>query len=195
MSRKSTASLLALLALTAFVVFARVDAAPAVEHTGVFQQGLDGYSGVEDAWVSSNDWANPPQYSVNYGQNEVLRLERDGGDNPLLRFDLSSIPANSEIISATLALYNATDACYTGNCNAPPVRRIKLYQVLQDWDEGNQVESPIDAAGKHGATGDNAFDYYAGEGTDVPWHARGMEAGTDYASTETSYADVTDRVW
>ena len=195
MSRKSTASLLALLALTAFVVFARVDAAPAVEHTGVFQQGLNGYSGVEDAWVSSNDWANPPQYSVNYGQNEALRLERDGGDNPLLRFDLSSIPANSEIISATLALYNATDACYTGNCNAPPVRRIKLYQVLQDWDEGNQVESPIDAAGKHGATGDNAFDYYAGEGTDVPWHARGMEAGTDYASTETSYADVTDPGW
>ncbi len=197
MSRPMLALASALIALATFLVFgsAQGSARPTAQQTAIFQQGLDGYAGVEDAWVSSNDWDNPPQYSENYGQNELLSLERDGGDNPLLRFDLSSIPAHSEIISATLALYNTTDACYTGNCNAPPVRRIKLYQVLRDWDEGNQVDSPIDAAGKHGVTGDYAFDYYPGEGTDVPWNARGMEAGSDYASTETSYADVTDPGW
>ena len=170
-------------------------ASPAGVQTAVLQQGLNGYSGVEDAWVSSNDWDNPPQYSENYGQNEILSLERDGGDNPLLRFDLSSIPANSEIIAATLELYNTTPACNISHCAAPPVRRIKLYRVLKDWDEGNQVDSPIDAAGKHGVTGDNAFDYYPGEGTDIPWGARGMEAGVDYAAAETSAADVADPGW
>ncbi len=186
-------------ALAATIVFLagsmQVTAAPAGEQTAIFQQGLDGYTGVKDAWVSSQDWGSPPQYSVNYGQNEALHLERDGDNNPILRFDLASIPANSEIISATLELYNTTDACYSGACAAPPVRRIKLYQVLKDWDEGNQAGSPIDAPGKHGVTGDDAFDYYTGEGTDVPWTARGMEAGSDYAAAETSYADVTDPGW
>ncbi len=169
-------------------------AAPAVNHTVILQQGLNGYIGVRDTWVSGLDWDTPPQHIVNYGANESLMLDRDGGNNPLLRFDVTGIPANSEIISATLALYNNTPSCYDG-CADPYVRRVKLYAVLRDWDEGNQVNSPIDAVGKHGATGDYAFDYFAGAGTDVAWHARGMAAGTDYAATETSQSDVIDQGW
>jgi len=169
--------------------------APRINRTITFQQGLDGYSGVADTWVSSNDWDTPPQYTVNYGQNEALQLDRDGGDNPLLRFDLSSIPANSDVISATLYLYNSTGSCNDGACSTPHIRRVQLYRVLRDWDEGNQVASPIDASGKHGATGDYAFRYYAGEGTDVAWGARGMAGGTDYASAAESSADVVDAGW
>lgn len=72
---------------------------------------------------------------------------------------------------------------------------MQLYRVLKDWDEGNQAASPINASGKHGATGDYAFDYYPGEGTDVPWAARGMAAGVDYAAAYESYADVVNEGW
>ena len=169
-------------------------AAPAANHTIVLQQGLTGYTGVRDTWVSDLDWDTPPQYAANYGTNESLMLDRDGGQNPLLRFDVTGIPANSEIVSATLSLYNNTPSCY-GGCTDPYVRRVKLYTVLQDWDEGNQVNSPIDEAGKHGATGEHAFDYFAGEGTDVAWQARGMAAGTDYAAAEKSQADIISQGW
>ena len=67
------------------------------------------------------DWDTPPQHTVNYGQNDGLTLSRDGDDNPLLAFDLTSITPNSAILSATLALVNTTPAgC---NVTAPWMRR------------------------------------------------------------------------
>lgn len=168
-------------------------AAPTAEQTRVFQQGLNGYTGVRDSWVSTLDWDTPKQYTVNYGQNTGLTLSRNDGENPLLRFDLSSIPANSAVLSATLSLYNTTQSSYSGTRHF--ARRMRLFAVLRDWDEGNQVESPINAAGKHGVTGDFAFSYFGGAGTNVPWSARGMAAGSDYRDTYESYADVVDPGW
>jgi len=43
-----------------------------------------------------------------HGRNKNLALNCDGRKNPLLRFDLSTIPANSAVVSATLWLYNTT---------------------------------------------------------------------------------------
>jgi hypothetical protein len=57
------------------------------------------------------------------------------------------------------------------------------------------MQSPIDAPGKHGATGDFAFAYYPGEGTNVPWAARAMAAGVDYLADPESYADVVNAGW
>ncbi len=168
-------------------------AAPAAAHTQVFQSGLAGYTGARDTWVSRLDWDTTPQYTVNYGQNTGLELSRDGGDNPLLRFDVSAIPPNSAVLSATLSLYNTTRSSYSGTKDFS--RRIELFRVLADWDEGNQVASPIDAAGKHGATGDFAFAYFTGEGTNVPWAGRGMIAGVDFAAGRESYADVVNEGW
>lgn len=168
-------------------------AVPVTPTTTVFQQGLNGYSGVRDTWVSSLGWDTPPQHTVNYGLNDELILSRNAGDNPLLFFDLTSISPNSAIYSATLSLYNLTPAgC---NVTAPWVRRIELFQVLRDWDEGNQVASPINAAGKHGATGDHAFDFFTGQGTDIPWNARGMAAGSDYLDPPLAAADVVNQGW
>lgn len=179
--------------MAALMFLVQATASYAVDQTRVFQQGLNGYAGVRDTWVSMADWDTPKQHTVNYGQNENLILSRDGGENPLLRFDLSAIPANSAIRSATLSLYNITHSSYSGTRDF--IRRIRLFTVLRDWDEGNQVNSPIDAAGKHGATGDHAFDYFTGEGTDVAWGERGMAAGTDYASIPESFCDVVNEGW
>jgi hypothetical protein len=161
--------------------------------TRLLQQGLNGYTGVRDTWISTAGWDTPPQYTVNYGQNEGLVLSRDGGENPLLRFDLSSIPAHSTVISASLALYNTSQSSLDGRDNF--ARRVQLFPVLRDWDEGNQAASPVDGAGKHGATGDQAFDYHVGEGVDVAWGARGMASGSDYATAPVSYADVINPGW
>ncbi|MCP4693901.1 MAG: DNRLRE domain-containing protein [Desulfobacterales bacterium] len=163
----------------------------AADRTRVFQQGLDGYAGVEDTWTNTNDWASPPQNNNNYGQSDTLMLERSGVGNPLLRFDLVDIPVNSTLVSATLSLYNTTQSGSSGQDFA---RRVRLYNVLVDWDEGNQSGSPIDAPGDHGATGYNAFDYYAAEGVDVPWGELGMAEG-DYAAIRESYADVVNEGW
>ncbi|PIE89358.1 MAG: hypothetical protein CR997_11560 [Acidobacteria bacterium] len=164
----------------------------AADLTVTFQQGLNGYSGVSDTWVSTNSWDTPPQHTVNYGQNESITLMRDGDQNPLLKFDLSSIPANSKIVSAHLELYNITPSSSGAQVFD---RRIRLFRILRDWDEGNQINSPIDASGKHGATGDHAFDYFPGSGVDVPWGERGMQANTDYDGTETGHTDVQDEGW
>jgi len=162
---------------------------PLVEQTRVFQQGLDGYAGVSDTWVSTQDWGDPDQYTCNYGLNEGLTLERGGRNNPLLRFDLpsSSIPSNSQVISATLSLYNETSSSLP--------RRVEVYRVLREWQEGNLDGAPILAPGEFGATGDYAVQYYPGEGTDVPWSARGMEAGADYAEKYEDAADVGGAGW
>jgi len=168
------------------------DWAAAVQ-TWVFQQGVDGYTGLQDTWVSANDWASPPQHTVNYGINPVLTLSRDGDDNPLLRYDLAAIPANSAILTATLSLYNTSQSSLSGTKTF--ARRVEAFVVLKDWDEGNQVDSPINGPGKHGATGDNAFDYFTGQGTDILWAGRGMIADADYTATVTASADVINPGW
>ncbi len=161
----------------------------------VFQQGSNGYTGVRDTFISQHSWGSPPQYTLNYGQNTEVALSRSGYDTPLLRFDLSSIPANSLVVSATLQLYNGTPG--GGGCAQPGTepRRIQLLRMLRDWDEGNQISAPVSTtAGARGATGDYAFLYYSG-GTNVAWGVRGMAAGVDYSSTVESDADVRNPGW
>ena len=161
--------------------------AGAGETTRAFQQGLAGYGGVGDTFVGRLDWDTPPQHTVNYGRHVHLVLSRDGGENPLLRFELASIPPHSAVTSATLWLFNTTAA------SVP--RKVELFGVLRDWDEGNQEASPIDGPGKRGATGDNAFDFFTGEGTDVAWGARGMAPGSDFAATPVSSVQVIGPGW
>ena len=45
------------------------------------QQGLDGYTGVEDSSVSSLDWDSPPQHTLNAGLSPSMTLSRDAGDS------------------------------------------------------------------------------------------------------------------
>ncbi|NOZ95009.1 MAG: DNRLRE domain-containing protein [Acidobacteria bacterium] len=167
--------------------------AGASQRTLVLSQGKNGYLGAADTSIETNDWASPPQHTLNYGQNEWLHLDRDGGASVLIRFDLSAIPANAVIVSATLELYNTTAS---GSAGRQLERRVEAFAVLRAWDEGNQVEGQVSTTpGAHGATGDNAFSFYPGEGTDVPWGARGMQAGVDFGATVLAAADVVDQGW
>jgi len=165
----------------------------ATEETITFRYGLNGYTGVRDTFISTLDWGDPPQDTVNYGQNEAIVLSRDGGENPLVRFALEAIPPNSRIASAALSLYNTVPSSLSGSRDF--ARRITLHQTLVDWDEGNQQDSPINASGKRGATGYNAFAFFSGEGVNVPWAERGMKAGADYKEKAEGYADVVNEGW
>lgn len=172
---------------------AGLSSAPRAALTGVFQQGLNGYTGAADTWISALSWSTPPQYQYNYGQNTLMRLSRSGSEDPLLRFDLSAIPSNSAVTSASLALYNLTPS----NCstNGSLLRRVQAYGILTGWDEGNQVNGVVaTTVGAHGATGDYAFLYNSG-GTNIPWAGRGMTAGVDYSAALESSADVVNPGW
>ncbi len=51
-------------------------AAPTANKILTLRQGMNGYAGVRDTWISSAEWDTPPQRTVNYGQNETLVLGR-----------------------------------------------------------------------------------------------------------------------
>ena len=155
----------------------------------MLQQGLAGYAGVRDTFVSSESWDSPPQFEINHGRNPTLTVSRDGRNNVLVRFELGSIPPNAAVSSARLSLYNTT---------SPPngiARRIKAFRVLRSWDEGNQVASALDAPGKRGATGENAFAYFPGEGTNVPWSEIGLGVDTDYEAVAMATVEVRGPGW
>jgi hypothetical protein len=68
----------------------------------ILQQNVRGYTGAQDTWL--NQWFP----GVNYVHDAHLRAHVSGAQVGLIRFDLSAIPANAQIISATLSV--AADA-------------------------------------------------------------------------------------
>ena len=103
-------------------------------HTAVFQQGVSPnpfYSGASDAIL-----ANDLEAEVNLGGIEHLELFFGEGQEhrrSLLRWDLSSLPDDAVIHSATLELYR-----YDGSAeNGMPV---VLQRLSRDWAEGTGVE-------------------------------------------------------
>lgn len=171
-----------------FVIGCFTSTAYAAQTSVTFQQGLSGYTAVTDTYIRTDNWGTPPRSTLNYGQSSELITDVDSSKNVLLRFDLSSIPANSDILSATLSLYNRTNS-------GGKQRTIQVHQVLQGWHAGNQDHAAISAPGEQGATGQYAFDYYTGEGSDILWNSIGMEAGTDFDTLVGIQAQVSDVGW
>ncbi len=99
------------------------------------QQGRDGYAGVSDTYL--NQWAQ----TTPHGQAGGLVARAAGIQVPLLRFDLSYIPLNSTVLTATLSLYALTKTTESG-------LMMDVYEVLEPWDEGS-------ATWKQRATGQN----------------------------------------
>ncbi len=144
--------------------------------TVLLQEGADGYSGCQDSYISTD------QPNNNYGLTNLLYLNRNNRATDLIRFDLSSIPSNSQITNATLYLYQTTSTTNP--------RRIKLNRILKNWDEGNKNGAVISSAGDHGVTANKSFDYYTGEGADISWSTLGMSEGNDYSLTKESIVDI-----
>ena len=102
---------------------------------GTFQPSGDG----KDTYLVSG---SPNQ---NYGASVDMDIKGDDNRRVLMEFDLSGIPANSIIKTATLTLYVIS----TG---APPNPVVNVTRVTRAWDEGTGTGSIT----KDGATWDNA---------------------------------------
>ncbi len=92
----------------------------------VFQQGLQQYNGVVDttlsAWQPDTALGGSPRLSLRYNQQTVETTHMA----PLLRFDLGLLPASSQIVSATLALYVI-------ELERPEDIRGEVYGLLVPW--------------------------------------------------------------
>ncbi|HBA84708.1 MAG TPA: hypothetical protein DCZ95_11495 [Verrucomicrobia bacterium] len=166
---------------SAFVFLSCCSLSSAVVHTNIYQYGLNGYTNVQDTIINHSP--------ANYGISPTLNLLRSELSNPILRFDLSDIPSNSQIHCVELKLYNETDITPTLG------RRVHLFAILNPWDEGNQNGSVIDQPGDYGATCSNAFEYYSGEGVNVPWTSNYMAQGFDFEAAIGGCTDVTNKGW
>ncbi|NLS76923.1 MAG: DNRLRE domain-containing protein, partial [Chloroflexi bacterium] len=87
--------------------------------TLALQYGSNSYTGAEDTFLDR--WTS----ATNYGRLGDLSCRSDDARAPLLRFDLSGLPAGATVTRATLSLY----------ATLPGVRPINVaaYQVFRPW--------------------------------------------------------------
>jgi hypothetical protein len=116
----------------------------------VIQQGLNGYAGAIDTYL--NKWIP----GKNYGKDGYIRTHTSGEQVGLLRFDLSALPADATIISATLWLHlemgfrpnvgSADDGVLDAPVDATTVfdttlifpfhpGTLEIYKLLRGWNE------------------------------------------------------------
>lgn len=86
------------------------------------QNGLSGYSGTTDSYIQADD------ADTNFGTSTQLSIHDSwapGYQWPIIKFDVSSIPAGSTINSAILSIYQEGDV--GGACS------IYVYRVFKSW--------------------------------------------------------------
>ena len=88
--------------------------------TVTFQQGLNGYAGMRDTYIS--DYSD----DTNYNWDTILIVRSTDIMASLLRFDVSSIPTNATIQSAQLQVYTVGQSNSAYMCARP-------YAVLRPW--------------------------------------------------------------
>jgi hypothetical protein len=113
------------------------------------QDGLNGYTGVRDNWLNSD---TP---TTNNGTVVQAHLQYNTQDRQIHSFDLSSIPSNATITSATMSFY-----VYQVSGGTP---NVSCYRVLTQWDELQST--------------------YNNRLTSSAWGTPGLLSGTDYAAT------------
>ena len=120
-------TLLAVVLLTwvLLVGFAQAD-------TVTFQQGINGYSGASDTWL---DYYHD---NTNYGNDGDIHVRHDWYSNvddrdTLIKFDLSSLPANAVITGASLSLLYYQD----WDIGSSDYLTVSAYRLLHSWTEGS----------------------------------------------------------
>ncbi|MBC7257980.1 MAG: DNRLRE domain-containing protein [Chloroflexi bacterium] len=88
--------------------------------TVTFQQGLGGYAGVRDTYIS--DYSD----DSNYNWDTILIVRSTDIIASLLRFDISSIPTNATVLGAQLQVYTLAQSNSAYMCAQP-------YAVLRPW--------------------------------------------------------------
>jgi len=119
-----------------------------------FQQGVNGYAGTQAAFFD---------YSSGYNSSPYLTVGADAAVKSLLRFDVSSIPANATVTQATLQLYHYSRS--NGNSLT-----LGAHRVLNEW-----VDSQVNRTQRKSG---------------VSWAVVGMGSGSDYAAPADGTAPV-----
>ncbi len=114
------------------VVDAALPPDPGTDQTSVLQQGVNGYAGCTDTYISAINSTYISEQIGNFGNSDVLRTYETATRKGLLRFDLSSIPANAEIRSATLNFY-------VQQIDYLSLPRWVLHRVTESWTEGSKL--------------------------------------------------------
>ncbi len=108
-----------------FIVFFPIESIEAVDAYAEFYPTDDAYI------LHRSGYTN-----VNRGGFEIMEVENyygaSGiwGEDTLIKFDISSVPSNTKIISAKLNLYY-----HTYQTNNPAGRDLNIYRINSDWDE------------------------------------------------------------
>lgn len=97
---------------------------PPTYQTVTLQQGLNGYAGARDTFIS--DWAPDTNYAT-WADLAISHIRSLPQREPLLRYDLSTIPSNAQVRFAVL-IVNTT--LLPNNINRPPV---DVFQVNRQW--------------------------------------------------------------
>ena len=124
----------------------------------VFQQLVNpaGYSGTYDTYIS--DYGDPDN---NYGGESAVRLRSNDHRASLIRFDISSIPANALVYGATLNLY------VQSRTNINPLA-VTAYRLLHSWNDMQAtwydaaLDQPWSFPGANGLTTDRSAEAFAG---------------------------------
>ena len=137
------------------------------------QQGVDGYQGTADTYIS---YWTPGE---TFGDLANLRVKNDNVLETLLRFDLGSVPFSSTINQATLRLY-AYDRANAATFDA------EVYRLLRPWkeNEANWERAAIGDPWALGGASDTTID-----------RAAQATAGQSVSALDTWYEwDITDLV-
>jgi hypothetical protein len=93
-----------------------------------FQQGLDGYTGAEDTYLSSYD------KTINFSTAVNVYVYNANTVHPVIKFDLSAIPAHATINTATLSFY-PTYRSIAANVDINAYRIVRPISVtLATWN-------------------------------------------------------------
>jgi len=107
------------------------------------QDGVSGYTGTLDTKLTTNS------KNTNYGSATTLDFDGKPDVSVLLSWDLSQIPAGSEIVSATIQV----------NVTNTSSQAYELYAVQRAWDESSATWNQASAGSSWGTAGaQNASD-------------------------------------
>ena len=108
-----------------------INSTAAITKTVTIELQPDDING-KDTYIS----ANAKDVSKNFGADKTIVINNDKDFNhALIQFDLSTLPAGTEIISASLSLY-------AENTGAGTPTEVEVHRVTQSWNEGDQNNKP-----------------------------------------------------
>jgi hypothetical protein len=190
------ARIFAVLTLSVVCAYSIVPSATVCAQTDgsiVLQQGVNGYAGCGDTYLNDgnanyyenygidndpNDWTKYRDIKVRYASGSY-----DQWDS-LIKFDLSSMPRNWNITSASLSLYYYDDSSMAGS----DWLNVAIWPLMVDWDAGTGPHNGDDRTGAawnyRKARPDNSGWYNAGA------RGRGHDTDVAYDAMQTLTADA-----